>query len=80
MPISDSEFHSWRLHPVTKELMKFLRELKKIRRNDLVSEALIMHKDNGKEAARMLGQIDALDIILDIKIEDMTDEDTPSGT
>jgi len=73
--IDDSSFNLWKKDEVTVKLFEALQVLKDGINEALQSEALIMSKNMEKETARLLGQRDALDLVLNVSVSDVEKED-----
>lgn len=71
--ISSANYHRWRYDPVTVALMERLEQIKIELQNGLLNEQVLM--GDQKNIARLLGNIEALNLVLNINVEDMTEEE-----
>jgi len=81
MKISNEQFHRWKHDVVTEEVLGAIRNEGLRLRQQLLEPAVIMGPKENQ--ARVLGFIEGISLILNIKIDDVeeeTNEDTPSGS
>lgn len=72
--IDSSEFKAWKESQVTQEIFKALQYIKDENQKAMSSSDVIMHSDSSKILARLLGQQQAIDMILQIKLDDVIEE------
>lgn len=84
MEVTRESFHNWRSHPVTTVIKEKVENLVKEIDSGLLNEEILLNKDSRVIISRLLGQKDALMMLLGIKVEDVIGEedvkDNASGT
>lgn len=70
MKIDGMNFYDWKHNPVTKNFMRSVKKMAIACKRALLSEELIMKQD-GRELARILGKIEILEDIYNIKFDDV---------
>ena len=81
MQISHEQFHRWKNDVVTQEVLAAIRNEGLKLRQQLLEPAVILGPK--KNQARVLGFIEGISLILEIRLDDVeteTNEDTPSGS
>lgn len=73
--VSKESYHRWRKDPVTLAFFKAVEKLTEQVNEQFALEDLIMSDRLERESARLLGNRDALQMILDIKSSDLIEED-----
>lgn len=73
-PISNESFHRWKNDPVTQEVFKAISMMCAELKTAFGHPDLIMAKDGQVKAARLLGQVEGAELILNIKVDDVTEE------
>ena len=71
MNIDIQQYRSWKNDPVTVEVMRVLQRIQSHLTTALTNPELIMEKDSGKTMARLLGQRDGIEMILNIQPTDL---------
>ena len=68
MKITPESFHRWKKDPVTEELYKRLQNLRTQLNDSLLNAGVILEEK--KNAARLLGQREGLEVILNLVFDD----------
>lgn len=74
-PIDKEAFDLWMINPVTKALMSALRNIRDGLNQALTHGNVIMEEDAPRKLARFLGQRDGVDLVLNIRFEDVEDKE-----
>lgn len=70
-PISQTNFFIWKSDPVTKEIFKLLSEAREELNLTLTNAEVLLGSNASQTIPRIIGQREALDLILEIKYEDI---------
>lgn len=80
MKITEQMFSAWKSDPVTKEIFSGLTELRGLINDELRSEGNILADNAQIKLARILGQREGIDSILNISYEAIGDTDDEDST
>ena len=72
--IDRSNFITWKNDIVTKEIFKALKEIRVKINNALTNSDVLLGENAEKSVPRLVGQREGLDLILEIKFEDVGEE------
>lgn len=72
--ISQSEFNYWRNDPVTEKIFKALQEERNGIERQLTNSQILLKEDVALIVARLVGQREGLDLLLQIQCEDLKEE------
>ena len=72
--VTKEMFTVWRQDPVTKQIMDRLQDLREQIQHGLKDEAIILCDSGQLKLARLLGQRDGLDVLLNIQYDEDEDE------
>lgn len=78
MKITKSQFISWKHDIITQEFYKALQELRIEIEEQLLNADNIFKIDSDKVLARLVGQREGIDTVLNLSIEDYEDDDEES--
>lgn len=73
-PIDQSEFNYWINDPVTKKIFKALQEERDGIEKQLANSQVLLKPDVAQVVARLVGQREGLDLLLQIQYEDLEEE------
>lgn len=72
--IDKDEFTQWLEGPVTKYVFKQIEILREEINATLTDADVVFHPDSAKRLARLVGQREGVDLLLNIEYEDVKDE------
>jgi len=74
MAVTKEEYNEWKNHPVTKVIKQSIEE-ERDRLKDIISSGTVLEDFSEQKVARLIGHIEGLDYLLDIRYEDEEDVD-----
>ena len=75
MVVSKEAFYRWKNDPVTAAIFNALEEMRETLNDRLTDASIIMHEDHQKISIHTLGQRDGIDLLLQIDLEDISEEE-----
>ena len=78
MELDRSLFIEWEQHPITKAIFSRLEEIRKSISDEMQDAHVIMSDNSGKKLAYLLGERNSIELVLNMTIEDITNESSES--
>lgn len=75
MKIDTSNFRHWINDEVTKEVFKVLKNVREDINTKLTNSHVLLGENKDTEVPRLIGQREGIDLILEVKCEDLEEEE-----